>query len=137
MTRDEDEAQEVVAHRIVHRFEIRPRLLLPRLQLATDFDVFTPGQRSPTQEVDGAMFGGGHEPGPRVVGHARPRPPLEGHHERILGQLLGETDIPDDSGQARDQSRPLDPEDGIDRSVGVGNRHGCRSHHLHSFRARL
>ena len=58
----------------------------------------------PTHQVDGPVLGGGHEPGARIVRDARLRPPLQGHHQRVLGQLFGDAHVPRRSGPPRPRS---------------------------------
>ena len=58
------------------------------------------------EQVDRAMLGGGHEPGARVVRDARLRPLLERGDERILREILGETDVAHDPREAGDEPAP-------------------------------
>ena len=76
------------------------------------------------------MFRSGHEPGARIVGYARLRPLLKRGDESVLGEVLGEADIADDAGQAGDEPGGFDPPDCIDCAMGIGSRHGYRSHHV-------
>ena len=78
------------------------------------------------------MLRGGHEPGARVVRDARLRPLLERGDESVLRELLGEADVAHDPREAGDEPGRLDPPDRVDRAMGVGSRHGYRSHHLRS-----
>ena len=80
---------------------------------------------APTQAVEGAVLGRGHEPGARVVGHARLRPALEGDDERVLGQLLGHADIADDAREPSDEPGRLDPPDRLNRTMRLGHLHRC------------
>ncbi len=84
------------------------------------------------QSIDGAVLGGGHQPRARIAGNALGRPLLERGHERILGQVFGETEIAHDAGEAGDEPRRFDTPDRVDRLMGFGSRHGYRSHHLRS-----
>ena len=80
-------------------------------------------------QVDGAVPGGGHEPGARVVGHTVPRPLLQGGDQRVLGEFLGDADVADDAGDGGDDARGLDAVDGLDgmaRRPGRTRRRGCR-----------
>src|SRR5713226_5590471 len=52
--------------------------------------------------------------------------------EGVLRELLGETDITQNPRETGDEPRRLDPPDCLDRTMGVGSRHGYRSHHLHA-----
>src|SRR6266550_1088714 len=84
-----------------------------------------------SEHVDSAMLRGCHEPGTRIVRHARFRPSLERGDQSVLGEVFSETDVANDSRQTRDQFRGLDSPDCINCTVGVGSRHGFQSHHLH------
>ena len=89
------------------------------------------------QPVDGAVLGGGHQPGAGLVGDARSRPLLERGDERVLRQLLGHADVAHHAREAGDELGLLDPEDRVDGVMGIGSRHGYRSQHLRSAGARL
>src|SRR5437867_7928724 len=85
MTRDEHQAQEVVAHFVVDRSgEIRLRTPLPGLELGPELLVLALGELAVAQVVDRPMLRGGHEPGARVVRDTRLRPPLQRGDQRIL-----------------------------------------------------
>ena len=138
MTGSEYEAQEVVADVVVDRvLETRHANLLPSLELATELLVFALEQSSPAQQIDRTMLCGGHEPGARVVWDTRFRPALERDDESILREILGNADIPHDPRKPGDEPRRLDSPDRVDREMGVGSRHGYRSHHHQSTGARL
>jgi hypothetical protein len=51
---------------------------------------------------------------------------LERGDERVLRQLLGETDVAHHPRQAGDQPRRLDAKDRLDRPMRIGGRHGPR-----------
>ena len=97
---------------------------LLELQLAAELLVLALEPLSPAQEVDGAVFRRGHEPGARVVRDARLGPLLERRDERVLGELLGKTDVAHDPRETGDEPGRLDPPDGIDRTMRVGLLHG-------------
>jgi len=80
-------------------------------------------QRLATQQIDRTMLRRRHEPGARVVGNAGRRPLLERGHERILGEIFGDADVSDDSREAGDDFRRLDPPDGIDGAARFISRH--------------
>ena len=127
MAGHEHEAQQVVADVVVEGgIEIRRGPISFRLELAAELLVFSLDQLGPAQPVDRAMLRSGHEPGARVVGDARDRPPLERDDKRILRKLLGNTDVAHDPREAGDEPRLLDPPDCVDRAMGIGSRHGSR-----------
>ena len=99
------------------------------LDLAAELLVLALDQLPPAQAVDGAMLGGGHEPGARLVRDARLRPLLERGDERVLRQLLGEADVAHHAREAGDELGLLDAEDRVDGAMGIGSRHGYRYHH--------
>ncbi len=132
MTGYEYQAQEIVPDVVVERgVEVRPPR--PGPELAAELFVLAGEPRPPAQQVDRTMLRGGHEPGARVVGDARLRPPLEGDDEGVLGQLLREADVAHDPRETRDEAGPLDAKDGVDGAMGSGGRHRRRSHHLQSI----
>ncbi len=119
----EHQAQQVVADVIVDRgVEVR-RGQLPRRQLVTELLVLPFQQLAAPGIVDGAMLRGGHEPGARVVRDAAHRPPLERRDQRVLRQVLGETDVVHHPREASDESGGFDPPDRVDRARDVGGRH--------------
>ena len=124
------EAQQVVADVVVEgRVEVRRgRLLVRPASPAADLLVLALEQLVPAQEVDGPMLRGGHEPGARVVRDARLGPLLERGDEGVLGELLGQADVAHDPREAGDEPGRLDPPDRVDGAMGVGSRHGYRSH---------
>jgi len=67
--------------------------------------------------VDGAPFGGGHQPGTRIGRDSGPRPFGEGNDQHVLRQLLGKVDIPYHAGQAGDEPRPFNAKGPFDRLV--------------------
>ena len=73
------------------------------------------------------MLRGGHEPGARIVRDARLGPALERGDERVVRQVLGETDVAGDAREPGDELGGLDPPHGIDRAVRIGLRHRLRS----------
>ena len=127
MTRDENEAQKVVADFIVNRgVEICHGHLLFALKLAHNLLVLAPEECVPSEAVDGTMLGGGHQPSPRIIRNSRLRPLLEGSNESVLREFLGKTDVADDPRESRDDSSRLDPPDCVDRAMCIGSRHGYR-----------
>ena len=72
-----------------------------------------------TDPVDGAVAGGGDDPGARVVRESRLRPALERRRKGILHRVLGAFEIAEDAGQDRDAPRPLLC---VDRGNALGHR---------------
>ena len=78
------------------------------------------------------MLSGGHEPGTRIVGHARLRPLLERGDQSILGEIFSKANIAHDSRKTGDEPGGFDPPDCVDCAMDIGSRHGYRSHHVQS-----
>ena len=129
MAGGEHQAQQVVADVVGARLgqrvdEVRLDVRLQRLQVGAELLVLARMQRLLAQAIEGAVLGGAHQPGAGVVGHAVVGPVLERGDERVLGQLLGETDVANHPGDAGDHLRRLDPPDRVDRAMGrLGGRH--------------
>src|SRR5690606_450830 len=70
-------------------------------------------------QIDGAAAGGGHQPGAGVVGHAVGRPAFQCGDQGVLGEFLGDADVPDDPGHPGDQPAELQAEDGVDGAGGL------------------
>src|SRR5262249_5427826 len=133
MTGGEDETQQIVAEVVVDlRLELPCRAFLFGLLVAAELFMFARRHLSSAKLVDGAMLGGRHEPGSRLVRNARLRPFLERHDERILGEILRKTDVTDNASKRRNQPGRFYPPDGVDGLMGVGSLHGYRSHHRRS-----
>ena len=131
MTRREDQAQEVVADVIVQRGVEGVGLAgLLRVDFVAQLRVLTVEKLPPAKLVDGAVLGGCHQPGARVVRNARRRPALQCGHQRVLRQIFGEPDVPHHARQPGNESRRLDAPDRVDRLMAVGRAHGGRSDHL-------
>ena len=84
------------------------------------------------QAIDRAMFGGGHEPGARVVRDTRLGPLFECGNERILRELLGKTDVAHDPCDTCDELRGFDSPDCVDRAMRRGCRHADRLNQVRS-----
>src|SRR5712664_1454912 len=131
MTGDEHKAQQVVTDVIVERgFEIRHECLLPGIELAAKLLVLALEELAAAKKIKGAMLGGGHEPGTRVLRDARLLPLLERGNERILGEIFSKTYIAHDSHEAADEPGRFDSPDGVNRSMNIGGVHSHRYHHL-------
>mgnify|MGYP000875305482 CR=1 FL=1 len=76
------------------------------------------------QVVDGAVFGGGHQPGAGVVGQPRGRPALERGDQGVLGQLLGQVQVAHHAHQGRDHLRRFVAPSGGDGVLEVRVAHG-------------
>ena len=116
VTAGEDEPQQVVGDVV----DLERALVAGEcdLELAHELLLLALERGGPPQRVDRAVLGGGHEPGARVVRDARLRPRLQRGDQRVLREVLGEADVADDAGQARDQPGGLDPPDRVDRALG-------------------
>ena len=118
MTGGEHEAQKIVADVVVERgIDARHGVAQLRFDLARELLFLFRVQLALAQAVEGAVLGGGHEPGAGVVGNARTRPGLEGCDQRVLRELLGEADVAHHARDAGDDLRRLDPKDRVDRLV--------------------
>jgi hypothetical protein len=127
MTGDEHKTQQVVTDVIVERgFEIRHECLLPGIELTTKLLVLALEELVAAKEINGAMLGGGHEPGTRVLRDARLLPLLERGNQRILGEILGKTYIAHDSHEAADEPGRFDSPDGVNRATYIGGGHSHR-----------
>jgi len=85
----EHQTEQVVAGGVVHRgLQIRLGALAQALQLAAQLVLLALEHLAPSQPVDGAVLGRGHEPGARVVRDARLRPLLQGGHESLITRSL-------------------------------------------------
>ncbi len=131
MTGHEHEAQDIVTNVIVDRgVQIGHGRLLLRFELVAQLPVLALEHRLSAELIDRAVLRGGHEPCPRIVRHAGLGPPLERSDERILSEILRETDVADDPRQSGNELRRLDPPDRVDRGMCIGSRHGYQSGHL-------
>src|SRR2546426_930407 len=107
---EKQEAQRVAADVIVEGgVETRPRRVPPSLELVTELLMLAVEHLAPTQLVDRPVLRGGHEPGARIVRDARLGPALERGDERVVRQVLGETDVAGDAREPGDELGGLDP----------------------------
>jgi hypothetical protein len=90
-------------------------------ELVCQLFVFAIEQLVAPEVVDGAMLCGGHQPGAGIPWDARFGPLLERGDQRILRQILGHADIPDDACEPGNETGRFDPPDGIDRAMSLGN----------------
>jgi hypothetical protein len=80
--------------------------------------------------IDRPMFRRGHQPRAWIQGDAGFRPLLERGNKRVVGEVLRESYVADDSREAGNEPGRLDSPDRVDRMMSIGSRHGYRSHHL-------
>src|SRR5438128_6351408 len=111
MAGDEDEPQQVVSDFVVERRSEVWNLILFCLEVASDLDMFLSPHPVTPEEIDGAMFGGRHEPGPRILWNAFVRPLLERGHERVLREIFSSADVARHARQRRDESGRFDTPD--------------------------
>src|SRR5690242_4124878 len=123
MAGGENQTQQVVPDVVIERgVEIVLGTHLPSLELVADRLVLAVEHLAAPQPVDSAMLGGGHEPGARIVGHARRGPLLERREQRLLRQILRQPDIPaHHARETRDEPGGFDPPDRIDGRMDVGH----------------
>jgi len=122
MAGDEDEAEEVVADGVVDGgVDVVGGELVGAFELIAELLVFPVEELVAPEEVDGAIFGGGHEPSCWIVGDSGLGPALEGGNQGVLGEVFGEADVADYAGEGGDELCRLDTPDGIDGTLdGVG-----------------
>ena len=124
MTGREDQAQHFVADIVIERgVEIRHDLLV-LLHLANDHLVFVVKHPAAAQVIERPTFSRCHQPRAGALGDARFRPSLQRRNQCFLSEILGQRHIAQQSRQAGDQPRLLDPPDGKDRPMGAGDRQG-------------
>ena len=120
----EHEPQQVVLEGIVDvRREIGRFARSAPLGLVAELACLSLVYLGATQAVDRPVLAHSHQPAARVLRHARVGPLLEGGDECLLGEVLGEADIADETCKAGDQPRRLDAPDGIDRPVDIARPH--------------
>jgi hypothetical protein len=66
------------------------------------------------------MFRSAHEPGARFVRDARLGPFLERNNKCVLSQFLGQTNIPHDACQTRNELGRLHPPNSVNGSMDFG-----------------
>lgn len=101
----ENQAQQVVAYVIVEGFDqVRCRGALLSLELMAKLRVLSLEQLVATERINRPMLRGSHEPGAGVPWYAGHRPLLECGNERILREILCETDIAHDPNETGNES---------------------------------
>lgn len=130
MTGGEHQAQQVIADVVVERIvEIRHgRFLLPGGEFTAQLLVFAFEQFTAAQMVERAVFGGGHQPGARIVRDARLRPALEGGDQSVLREFLGEADVAQQPRERGDDARRLDAPHRVDGAVDIARIYLKMSH---------
>jgi hypothetical protein len=93
----------------------------------TDLHVLAVEHLAAAEEIDGSMFGGGHEPGARLLRDTGLRPTLQRGEQRVLGQVLRQSYILDHAGEAGDELGRLHSPDSVYGSMSLGSRHGYQS----------
>ena|SRR5438477_3366511 len=125
MAGDEDESEEIVFDVVgLGNVKISHGGILLRFELAAELFVLSFEELVASEAIDGAMLGGGHQPGAGIVGNARGWPFFQRGDQRILREFFGHAYVANDASQARDQARGLNAPDGVDRSVNFLGRHG-------------
>jgi len=102
MARGEDQLQEVVTELVV---EVLDEVGGGRRGFVTELLVLALEHLTATHVVDRAMLRGLHQPRTGAVRNADARPLLERSDQRILRELLGDTDIARDPREPGDQFR--------------------------------
>ena len=114
------EAQEIVADHVIQRgIEIGLRRFLLNLEFVAEFLMLAFEQFVAAEDINRPMLRGGHEPSARLVWNTRRRPLCKRGEKRFLRELLGEADIAHHPRETGDQLRLLDPEDRVDRVMGI------------------
>src|SRR5205814_1203154 len=100
VARDEDEAEQVIAHIVVVRdVKVRHEGVLLSLELAAEFLVLAFEELVSAKMINGAMLSRGHEPGTGFVRDSRLRPFFERDDQSVLSKLFGHTDVADNARQ--------------------------------------
>src|SRR5262249_3690148 len=103
MTADKDQAQQVIADRIINRrFELASDLVQPSVDLPPKLLVLALEHLVPAKQIYGTVLGGGHQPGARLIRNTGLRPLLERGDQNVLPEVLGNSNVPHYSGQTRD-----------------------------------
>jgi hypothetical protein len=102
MAGDEHQPQQVIVDLPLaqHVVELRRDTVLPGFQLAAEQAQLAAEPFVPPDPVDGSVLSGEHEPGAGVGRNALGGPLFQRGDQGILGQFLGQADVPDQPGQA-------------------------------------
>ena len=119
VARHEDEAEEIVPNVLVDRRVQVLATLIP-LGIASELFVLALERLAAPDHVGRAMLRGNHQPGARLLGHARHRPLLECGNEGVLCELLSGPDVADAASQPGDEPGRLDPPNRFDGAMSFG-----------------
>jgi hypothetical protein len=97
----------------------------PGFQLAAEQAQLAGQPLVPPDPVDGPVPGGEHEPAAGVGRDALGGPLLQRRDQGVLRHLLGQADVAQQPGQARDDPGRLEPPHRLDRAM---RRPGIRDH---------
>jgi hypothetical protein len=132
VTGGEQQAEEVVADAVVqpvveqiHVSHLRSGTVEPSVgDRAADLGELARIRAAAPDQVDGLVTRGGDQPPGGVRRDAADRPLLEGRHERVLGDLLAETDVAEHAAGHGDDRGGLHPPHRLRGPPGVGCGHG-------------
>lgn len=123
----EDQAEEIVADVVVKRtIDLGDDVGPVALDVVAELGILALAELPSPELVDRPVARRRHQPGAGIAGNPALRPLLEGDDEGVLRQFLGEADVTNDPGEARDELRLLDAPDRVDGAMDVGGRHGRR-----------
>ena len=127
MACNEDQAQQIVADLVVEpRRRIVCRHLLAKLDLMPELLVLALDELCVPKVIERAVLRGRHQPRAGIVGHPDFRPPFECRQQRFLRDLLGQTDIANESCNAANDLGRFDAPDGVERAMDIVSRQGSR-----------
>ncbi len=127
VTGREDQSEQLIADVIVHRgFQLLKAGIAFGVEAAGNLGMLAIEHPIAAHAVDGATLCCSHQPRTGIMGNTGRRPFGERADQRVLGKLLGPVDIARHPRKARDEPRPLDPEDRLDRPMDFGRRHTFR-----------
>jgi hypothetical protein len=118
MAGGEDETEQVVADLVIERRVEIGSLQFRVHELVPDLGMLFVDTPRPAEMIDRSMLCRGHQPGARVGGDSRLRPPLQRGEERILGEVFRHADVPDSPSQRCDEAGRFDSPYGLDGAVG-------------------
>ena len=125
MACDEHEAEEIVPDRVVEGgIDLRSGLGAALLQVSRDLFVLRGEALVATEDVDAAALRRRHEPRARLLRDARFGPALERCDERLLREVLRQSDVPNQARESRDERGRFDPPDRLDGAMDVGSPQG-------------